>query len=57
MALDASLIEADANKQNSTSKDDWNAARKNPTDAPRAFREYLDTMDEAAIGAVSEVQP
>ncbi len=57
MALDASLIETDANKQNSTSKDDWNAARIDQADAPRAFREYLDTLDEAAIGAASEVQP
>ncbi len=28
-----------------------------PTDAPRAVREYLDTLDEAAFGAASEVQP
>lgn len=26
-------------------------------DAPRAVREYLDTLDEAAFGAASEVQP
>ncbi len=49
--------EADANKQNSTPKDDWDAARIDPADAPRAVREYLDTLDEAAFGAASEVQP
>ncbi|GAA6202805.1 hypothetical protein NBRC116599_40310 [Aquicoccus sp. SU-CL01552] len=57
MAIDASLIEADANKQNSTPKEDWNAGEINPADAPRAVREYLDTLDEAAFGAASEVQP
>ena len=57
MAIDASLIEADANKQNSTAKNDWDAASIDPADAPRAVREYLDTLDEAAFGAASEVQP
>jgi len=57
MAVDASLIEADANKQNSTPKEDWDATAIEPTDAPRAVREYLDTLDEAAFGAASEVQP
>ena len=57
MAIDASLIEADANKQNSTPKEDWDAASIDPADAPRAVREYLDTLDEAAFGAASEVQP
>ena len=57
MAVDASLIEADANKQNSTPKEEWDAARIDPADAPRAVREYLDTLDEAAFGAASEVQP
>ncbi len=57
MAVDASLIEADANKQNSTPKEDWDASRIDPADAPRAVREYLDTLDEAAFGAASEVQP
>ena len=54
MAVDASLIEADANKQNSTPKEDWDPAQVDPADAPRAVREYL---DEAAFGAASEVQP
>jgi transposase len=57
MAVDASLIEADANKQNSTAKDEWDASKIDPADAPRAIREYLDTLDEAAFGAASEVQP
>jgi transposase len=57
MAIDASLIEADANKQNSTPKKDWDVKDIDPTDAPRAVREYLDTLDEAAFGAASEVQP
>ncbi len=57
MAIDASLIEADANKQNSTPKEEWNASDINPADAPRAVREYLDTLDEAAFGTASEVQP
>ncbi len=57
MAIDASLIEADANKQNSTPKEEWDASTVDPADAPRAVREYLDTLDEAAFGAASEVQP
>ena len=57
MAIDASLIEADANKQNSTPKEDWDARLINPVDAPRAVREYLETLDEAAFGAASEVTP
>ena len=57
MAIDASLIEADANKQNSTPKEDWDATHIDPADAPRAVREYLDTLDKAAFGAASEVQP
>ncbi|MBM84421.1 MAG: IS5/IS1182 family transposase, partial [Rhodospirillaceae bacterium] len=57
MAVDASLIEADANKQNSTPKEDWDPAQVDPANAPRAVREYLATLDEAAFGAASEVQP
>jgi transposase len=33
-AADASLIEADANKQNSTPKEDWDSSTINPDDAP-----------------------
>jgi transposase len=56
-AADASLIEADANKQNSTAKEDWDISAINPEDAPRAVREYLDLLDDAAFGAASEVEP
>ena len=56
-AADASLIEADANKQNSTPKEDWNSSTINPDDAPRAVKEYLDVLDDAAFGAASEVEP
>ena len=57
MAVDASLIEADTNKQNSTPKEEWDATRIDPADAPRAVREYLDTLDEAAFGAATPVKP
>jgi hypothetical protein len=50
-AADASLIEADANKQNSTAKEDWHPGAINPADAPRAVREYLEVLDDAAFGA------
>ncbi|BDY16028.1 hypothetical protein Sulfitobl28_19980 [Sulfitobacter pontiacus] len=53
----ASLFEADANKQNSTPKEDWDATHIDPADPSRAVREHLDTLDEAAFGAASEVQP
>jgi len=56
-AADASLIEADANKQNSTPKEGWNAGAINPDDAPRAVREYLDALDDAAFGAATTVEP
>ena len=56
-AADASLIEADANKQNSTPKEDWDASTINPEDAPRAVREYLDVLDDAAFGAATTVEP
>jgi transposase len=56
MAVDASLIEADANKQFSASKEEWDTERIDVNAAPRAVREYLDTLDEAAFGAASDVQ-
>ena len=56
-AVDASLIRADANKQNATPIGDWPAERLDPQDAPRAVREYLDTLDNAAFGAATEVTP
>jgi IS5 family transposase len=56
-AVDASLIEADANKQNSTAKEDCNPGAIDSAGAPRAVREYLDTLDDAAFGAATEVAP
>jgi len=57
LAADARLIEADANKQNSTPKEDWDHSTIDPADAPRAVKEYLDVLDDAAFGAASEVEP
>ena len=57
LAVDASLIEADANKQNSTPKDEWDSQSIDPADAPRAVREYLEVLDHEAFGAASEVEP
>ena len=57
LAVDASLIEADTNRQNSTSKEEWDPDKIDPEDAPRAVREYLETLNEAAFGAATPVQP
>lgn len=57
LAVDASLIEADTNRQNSTPKEEWKPDQINPDDAPRAVREYLETLDEAAFGAATPVTP
>ena len=56
-AADASIIAADANRRNSTPKVDWNPEAIDPADAPRAVREYLETLDDAAFGAASPVVP
>jgi len=56
-ASDASLIRADANKQYAVAKDDWDPDRIDVQAAPRAVREYLDVLDDAAFGAASEVKP
>ena len=56
-AVDASLIAADANRQNSSPRTDWQPDHIDPTDAPRAVREYLATLDDAAFGAASPVKP
>ena len=56
-ATDASIIEADANKQNSTRKEDWDPASLKPEDAPRAVKEYIEMLDDAAFGAASDVEP
>jgi transposase len=53
-AVDASLIAADANKQRSIPGDEWNT---DESEAGRAVREYLATLDDAAFGAASEAAP
>jgi transposase len=55
-AADASLIRADANKQYAAPRAEWDPSRIDVETAPRAVREYLDVLDEAAFGA-SEVEP
>ena len=55
-AVDASLIQADANKQRSLPGAEW-IAQDHPSDAPRAVREYLATLDQAAWGAATDVEP
>jgi transposase len=55
-AVDASLIEADANRQRSIPGKDWNKDR-DPEAASRAVREYLATLDDTAFGAATEVEP
>ena len=56
-AVDASLIMADVDKLNSSAQADWDAAAIDPQEAPRAVREYLETLDDAAFGAATPVQP
>ena len=55
-AVDASLIQADANKQRSIPGSEWQKTRDSET-ASRAVKEYLATLDNAAFGAASEVRP
>lgn len=57
LAVDASLIEADANKQYSASQEDWDTGRIDVEATPRAAREYIDTLDEAAFGVATPVEP
>ena len=55
-AVDASLIAADANKQRSvpgSDETDWQSLAQ----TRRSVREYLDTLDQDAWGAASEVVP
>ena len=56
-ATDASLIEADVNKQNSTAKEDWDINKINPETAARSVREYLFALDDEAFGAATDVPP
>ena len=55
-AVDASLIEADANKHRSIPGAQWNKDI-NPVQARRAVKEYLATLDDPAYGAASSVTP
>src|SRR6266571_1471282 len=55
-AVDASLIQADANKQRSLGGQDWRRDR-DPARSSRAVKEYLATLDDTAWGAASEVVP
>src|SRR5208282_4023070 len=55
-AVDASLIEADANKHRSIPGSEWQKTC-DPETASRAMQEYLATLDDAAFGAASDVTP
>ncbi len=54
--MDASLIQADANKQRSIPGHEWNVEAI-PANAGQAVRDYLATLDDAAFGAASPVVP
>lgn len=56
-AVDASLVEADVDRMNSTAQADWDVSGIDPDDAPRAVREYLDVLDDKAFGASTPVKP
>jgi transposase len=55
-AVDASLIEADANRQRSTPGAEWKK-ELDPAAASRAVKEYLATLNDAAFGAATAVEP
>ncbi len=55
-AVDASLIQADANKQRSIPGHEW-SLDDIPANATQAVRDYLATLDNAAFGAASDVVP
>src|SRR5438067_5588414 len=52
-AVDASLIQADANKQRSVPGHEWRI----PARATQAVKDYLATLDDPAYGAASDVTP
>ena len=56
-AVDVSLIMADVDKLNSSARADWDVETIDPEEAPQAVREYLDTLDDAAFGAATPVEP
>src|SRR5499427_1978394 len=55
-AVDASLIEADANKSRSIPGSEWKKEIV-PTQVSRAVKEYLATLDDAAYGTATTVTP
>ena len=55
-AVDASLIEADANKRRSIRGTEWNKDI-DPEQVKRAVKDYLATLDDPAYGSASEVTP
>jgi transposase len=55
-AVDASLIQADANKHRSIPGAEWNKDI-DPRRVHRAVKEYLATLDDPAYGAASSVTP
>ena len=55
-AVDASLIEADANRQRSIPGSEWSKVCA-PETASRAVKEYLASLDDAAFGAATDVIP
>ena len=55
-AVDASLIQADANKHRSIRGAEWHKD-VDPEQARRAVKEYLATLDTPAYGAASDVTP
>lgn len=54
--VDASLIEADANRQRSIPGIEWKK-QIDPQATTRAVKEYIATLSDAAFGAATEVQP
>jgi hypothetical protein len=56
-AVDASLISADVQKQNSSNPEDWATRVADADDAPRAVQEHLDTLDDEAFGAATTTEP
>lgn len=57
VAVDASLIAADANKCGSTPGHEWSLDSVDPETAQRAVRDYLAKLDDPAWGAASDVVP
>ena len=56
-AVDASLIEAVRTSSARPPAEDWDPVAIDPETAPRAVREYLAVLDDAAFGAASPVKP